>query len=153
MLHKLTHSHNKIIGLGSGSLVTTGKAEASAHTHSQRQQDSNDLFHNTSLLWVYFYMFTCKSQTKIPAPKTWAQGQFLQTVIPLCFILFSRRRPHKVPTHLCEITVATGKAYAAQAFSPQLTEGIHRTLHCCLTPTGSSLKRTEERLLISAQTL
>ena len=58
-----------------------------------------------------------------------------------------------MPTHLCEITVATGKAYTAQAFSPQLTEGIRRTVHYCLTPTGSSLKRTEERLLISAQTL
>ena len=49
--------------------------------------------------------------------------------------------PHQVIAHLRDITVAPGKAYPALAFSPQLTEGIHRLCRYCLTPSGSSLKR------------
>ena len=81
------------------------------------------------------------------------QGQFLQTVIPLCFTLSSRREPHKVPTHPGEITVATGKAYTANGLQP----AAHRRnspLNALLPHTNRQLSETHQtRVLISAQTL
>ena len=55
--------------------------------------------------------------------------------------------------HPRKITVAPGKAYTAEAFSPQLTEGIHRRLPL-LFRTKQQLSETEgDRVLVSAQTL
>ena len=72
-------------------------------------------------------------------------------VIPLCFTLPSQKEPRKVPTHLRNITVATGKAY---------TITLQPTAHRRNSPNQGLLFHTDQqlsevtefRLLISAQT-
>ncbi len=56
-------------------------------------------------------------------------------------------------SHHSKITVATGKAYTARAFSPQLTEGI-RFVYTILFRTNQQFSEPiKTEVLISAQTL
>jgi hypothetical protein len=60
-------------------------------------------------------------------------------VLPLCFTLSSRKGPHKVPAHLCNITVATGEAYTI-SLQPTAHRRNSPNEGYCFTPTNSSLK-------------
>ena len=55
-----------------------------------------------------------KTNKKTPcAIHTDSAGTIKNIAVPLCFASLLQRKPHKVQTHPCEITVATGKAYTA----------------------------------------